>query len=155
MITLSNNLKFNNFSTTDYDKIIVSPNQIQFGNNKILELKNGDRIYYNGYPIYYECKKGCNLCTDCNSTTSCSSKCNSCINGCNELCVSCNSCVDCHTGCQACTNCDACHECTSCRSCNNCQGCNCECVASHGGNCGTACQGTGCGNLTGCSSSTT
>ena len=154
MITLSNNLKFNNFSTTNYNKIVVFPNKIQFDDNKVLELKNDNRIYYNGYPIYYECKEGCNLCTSCNSTTSCSSKCNSCVDGCNGLCVSCNSCVDCHTGCQACTNCDACHECTSCRSCNNCQGCNCECVASHG-NCSHACQGTGCGAGTSCANSTT
>lgn len=131
MITIANSIKFNNLSTQDYENVTVTENQIAFGNNKILEVKEDDRIFYNGERIYYNCNN-CVECTTCNSNChscdSCTASCDGC-DTCNDYCYNCDSCFS------HCTNCTICYSCHSiidpcekeveieCSVCNNCQKC--------------------------------
>ena len=134
MITLSNNLKFNNFSTTDYNKIVIEPNTVWFGDNKVIELKQDNRIYYNGHQIYYNCNN-CVACTTCNSSCfSCDNCTASCVN-CDNCTSNCYRCDSCYSYCTSCTGCYSCYDwvdpcnpqvqktcgyCNSCDSCNDC-----------------------------------
>ena len=117
MITLSNNLKFNNFFSKSYQKMDTGTNSIKFYKTQdsydVLELKNDNRIYFNNYLISYDCNN-CVACTTCRGCQKCVSPCYNC----NANCYDCYSCHDC-VSCQNCTGCQKCNSCTSCVSCQS------------------------------------
>ena len=164
MITASNNLKFNNDSTTDYNKITFK-DKIYFGsgdNQKQLEFKKDGRVFYNGIQIYYTCKENCVDCNNCNDSTcyNCAGKCNNC-DACNRQCNSCTACntcwncVKCNERCNACTVCNSCNEniCTHpCQSCigSGCNGCNSNCHSGFSCDNNTASGPTECDYIPAC-----
>lgn len=148
MITLSQSLNFNNeHISKQYKQILVDNQSLYFvknnlqdgenyntSNSDILQLKNGNRVFYNDEKIYYNCNDcvACTTCTtNCYKCDDCHSSCHGC-NTCHKDCYNCDSCYSYCTNCTTCYSCvnivDNCSQtvtktCSSCANCDSCTTC--------------------------------